>query len=105
MSPLRLGALAWPVEPTGGLAGFAAKLDHWLGQAVGRADLVLLPEYACVELGPALSGGAVPDEAAELRAMVEAAPAVLGGHARGRPAARALAAAGQPADARKATAW
>jgi predicted amidohydrolase len=77
MSPLRLGALAWPVEPTGGIAGFAAKLDHWLRQAAGRADLVLLPEYACVELGPALSGGTAPDEAAELRAMVEAAPAVL----------------------------
>jgi predicted amidohydrolase len=77
VSPLRLGALAWPVEPTTGLAGFAAKLDHWLAQAAGRADLVLLPEYACVELGPALSGGTVPDEAAELRAMVAAAPAVL----------------------------
>lgn len=77
MTALRLGALAWPVEPTASLDAFAAKLDHWLGQAVGQADLVLLPEYACVELGPALSGGTAPDEAAELRAMVAAAPAVL----------------------------
>ncbi|WP_431269832.1 carbon-nitrogen hydrolase family protein [Dankookia sp. P2] len=77
MTALRLGALAWPVEPTADVARFAAKLDHWLGQAAGRADLVLLPEYACVELGPALAGSTAPDEATELRAMVAAAPAVL----------------------------
>jgi len=78
VTPLRLGVLAWPVEPTAGLAAFAAKLDHWLAQAAGRADLVLLPEYACVELGPALAGGGAPDAAAELRAVLEAAPAILG---------------------------
>ncbi len=77
MTPLRLGVLAWPVAPTGSLAAFAARLDHWLAQAAGRADLVLLPEYACVELGPALAGGGAPDAASELRAVLEAAPAIL----------------------------
>ncbi|WP_240756635.1 carbon-nitrogen hydrolase family protein [Roseicella aquatilis] len=76
MTALRLGALAWPVGRPAGLGDFAARLDHWLGQAAGQADLALLPEYACVELGPALAGR-VADEAAELRAMVAAAPEVL----------------------------
>lgn len=76
MTALRLGVLAWPVGRPAGVAEFAARLDRWLAQAAGRADLVLLPEYACVELGTALSGQ-VADEAAELRAIVQAAPAVL----------------------------
>ncbi|MDO9706749.1 carbon-nitrogen hydrolase family protein [Paracraurococcus lichenis] len=76
MTALRLGTLAWPVERTSGLAGYAAKLDRLLAEAAGRADLCLMPEYACVELGPALAGTEA-DEAAELRAMVQAAPAVL----------------------------
>lgn len=72
MTPLRLGLLAWPVGRPADVAGFAARLDGFVAEAAGRADLLLLPEYACVEIaaGPA-------DEAAELRAMVAAAPAVL----------------------------
>ncbi|MCB4824725.1 carbon-nitrogen hydrolase family protein [Roseicella aerolata] len=77
MSALRIGALAWPVGRPESVADFAARLDHWLSQAAGRADLALLPEYACVELGTALSGSGTADEAAELRAMVAAAPAIL----------------------------
>ncbi|RAI58958.1 carbon-nitrogen hydrolase family protein [Roseicella frigidaeris] len=77
MTALRLGALAWPVGRPADIGDFAARLDHWLGQAAGRIDLALLPEYACVELGAALAGRVVADEAAELRAMVGAAPAIL----------------------------
>jgi predicted amidohydrolase len=77
VTALRLGALAWPVERPASVADFADKLDHWLARAAGQADLALLPEYACVELGTALSGSATADEAAELRAMVAAAPDIL----------------------------
>ena len=75
---ITLATLAWPVEPTRGIAAYAAKLDHWVGAAKsGGADLVLMPEYACVELGAALAGNAARDAATELRAMVDAAEDIL----------------------------
>jgi predicted amidohydrolase len=74
---MRLATLAWPVEPTPDVAAYAAKLDHWAAEAKrADADLLHMPEYACVELGAALAGGA-PDAATELRAMVEQAEAIL----------------------------
>ncbi|WP_149537956.1 carbon-nitrogen hydrolase family protein [Siccirubricoccus phaeus] len=76
MSALRLASLAWPVERTPDVAAYAAKLAALVAEAAPRADLLVMPEYACVELGTALSGQ-VADEAAELRAMVAAAPALL----------------------------
>jgi predicted amidohydrolase len=76
--PLTLACLAWPVEPLADVAAYAAKLDAWCAEAKARgADLLLAPEYACVELGAALAGVAMADEAAELRAMVAAADVVL----------------------------
>ena len=78
MTPLTLAVLAWPVEPTASIAAYGEKLDHWVGQAkAGGADLVLMPEYACVELGAALAGRNAPDAATELRAMVAAAEGIL----------------------------
>lgn len=77
MTALRLACLAWPVEPTASVAAYAAKLDALVAAAAPQADLLLMPEYACVELGSALSGATAPDEAAELRAMVAVAPEVL----------------------------
>jgi predicted amidohydrolase len=74
---LRLGLLQYPVERPEGVAAWAAKLDRWLDEATGRAELLVLPEYACVELGAALAATAAPDEAAELRAMVGVAEEVL----------------------------
>jgi predicted amidohydrolase len=77
-APLRLALLQYPVERPEGVAAFGAKLDRWLAHAsAGGADIAVLPEYACVELGAALTGSDVADEAAELAAMVEAAPAIL----------------------------
>jgi len=74
---MRLATLAWPVEPTPDIAAYAARLDHWAGAARdGGADLLHMPEYACVELGAALAGGA-PDAATELRAMVAHSEAIL----------------------------
>jgi len=77
MKPLRLGVLAWPVTRSASVAEFGRKLDFWLDQARGNADLCMLPEYACVELGAALAGITEPDEAQELAAMVAHADAIL----------------------------
>jgi predicted amidohydrolase len=77
VTPLRLGLLQYPVERPASVADWAAKLDAWLEQAAPRADLLMLPEYACVELGAGLVGGEATDEKTELAAMVEAAPAIL----------------------------
>jgi len=74
---LRLGLLQYPVEKPGSVAAFGAKLDHWIAQAKDRADLLVLPEYACVELGAALVGRDATDEATELAAMVAHADAIL----------------------------
>jgi predicted amidohydrolase len=75
--PLRLGLLQYPVERPDSVAAFAQKLDNWLAQARGHADLCVLPEYACVELGAALSGASPAEEAAELAAMVAHAEPIL----------------------------
>ncbi|MFC7688716.1 nitrilase-related carbon-nitrogen hydrolase [Paeniroseomonas aquatica] len=72
MTALRLGVLAWPVGNPRDVAGYAARLEGFVAEAAGRADLLLMPEYASVELA---AGGA--GEAGELRAMVAEAPAVL----------------------------
>lgn len=77
MKPLRLGLLQYPVERPAGIAAFGAKLDHWLAKAAPRADLLVLPEYACVELGAALVGRDATDEATELAAMIAAADDIL----------------------------
>jgi predicted amidohydrolase len=77
LSPIRLGLLAWPIERPASVGEFGAKLDHWLAQARDRADLCVLPEYACVELGAALAGNQAPDEATELAAMVAHADDIL----------------------------
>lgn len=80
MRPLRLGLLQYPVERPAGLPALAAKLDRWLAEGrAGGAELLVLPEYACVELGASLcrAGGAEATEAAELAAMVEAADGIL----------------------------
>lgn len=75
--PLRLGLLQYPVERPASIAAWGAKLDHWIAQAKARADLLVLPEYACVELGAALVGRDGTDEATELAAMVANADAIL----------------------------
>ena len=68
---MKLAVLGWAVGRPASLADFAARLDTRIGEAAG-ADLLLLPEYACMEL--ALGSGA----RAELADMVGRAAAVLG---------------------------
>lgn len=86
-APLRLGLLQYGVGRPGSVADFARALEARLEAGRAQADLLVLPEYACVELGAALAGGEATDEARELAAMVEAAPAIL---AAMRDAARRL---------------
>lgn len=75
---LRLALLQYPVERPGSVAAWEAKLDRWLDEARARgAEMAVLPEYACVELGSALAGRSPAGEAEELAAMVAAAPAIL----------------------------
>ena len=75
-TPIRLGLLQYPVGRPASIADFAARLDRWLEQGRASADLLVLPEYAAVELGAALNAGEAT-EAAELAAMITAAPAIL----------------------------
>jgi predicted amidohydrolase len=74
---LRLGLLQYPVERPASIAAFGAKLDRWIARAAPHAELLVLPEYACVELGAALVGRDATDEATELAAMVAHADAIL----------------------------
>ena len=75
-APIRLGLLQYPVGRPASIAAFAAGLDRWLEEGRAQADLLVLPEYAAVELGAALNDGEAT-EAAELAAMITAAPAIL----------------------------
>jgi predicted amidohydrolase len=55
---MRLAALAWTVERTPTVEGFAQRLDQALGAlATQGVDLVMIPEYAGVEVGAARAGG------------------------------------------------
>lgn len=75
--PLRLGLLQYPVERPASVVAWGAKLDRWIAQAKDHADLLLLPEYACVELAAALVGRDATDEPTELAAMVTNADTIL----------------------------
>nr|WP_246521949.1 carbon-nitrogen hydrolase family protein [Neoroseomonas terrae] len=84
---MRLGLLQYGVGRPASVAAFGRALEARLEEGRTRADLLVLPEYACVELGAALAGGGAVDEAAELAAMVAASPEIL---ATMRAAARRL---------------
>ena len=86
-APLRLGLLQYGVGQPASVADFARALEGRLEQGRTQAELLVLPEYACVELGAALAGGNAADEASELAAMVAAGPEIL---AAMREAARRL---------------
>ena len=76
-APLRLGLLQYGVGRPGSVAEFARALGARVEAGRAGADLLVLPEYACVELGAGLVGGAAGDETRELAAMVQAAPEIL----------------------------
>jgi predicted amidohydrolase len=74
--PLRLASAAWPITAPTSLEVFAAKLDAAVAEAKGGgADLLLLPEYAAMELAAGYKGAG--DVTRELAAICAAAPAIL----------------------------
>jgi len=78
---LRLGVLQYPVGRIAGLDAYAAKLDRLVAAgAAGGAGLLLMPEYACMEVaaafpgtGPAAERDTVCAVAADLLAIMRAA--------------------------------
>ena len=71
MSTLRLGALAYPVTAPGTFRAFADKFEGLVAEgARGGGELLLMPEYASMEL--AAAGGDVAAELADICAQREA---------------------------------
>jgi predicted amidohydrolase len=77
VSKLRLGLLQYEVTAPASLDLFAAKLNRLLTEGVaGGASLLVLPEYACMEVAAGFAG--VGDPARELRAVCDVAEELLG---------------------------
>ncbi len=79
---MRLAALAWTIERTPTVDAFAERLDRSLGDLAAQGvDLVMLPEYAGVEVGAARAAGcgagAEVMETATLAAALEGAMAAV----------------------------
>lgn len=73
---MRLGLLQYGVGRPDSVAAFAAKLDALVAEAAGAgAELLVLPEYACVEIASAFTGQA--DLASELDAVTAQTDALL----------------------------
>ncbi len=73
---LRLGVLQYPVTRIASLAEYADKLDRLAAAgAAGGGQLLVMPEYACMETAAAF--GTAPDPAAERDAVCAAAPEIL----------------------------
>lgn len=76
MTPLRLGVLAYGVTRIESLAAYARKLDALVEEGAASADLLLMPEYAPVEIAAAFTAGQA-DVTAELRAACAQATELL----------------------------
>jgi predicted amidohydrolase len=73
---LRLGVLAYPITAPPTFEAFAAKLDTLIAEAAGQgAQLLVLPEYGCVELAAAFPGAG--DLAAEMETICGQRQALL----------------------------
>ena len=73
---LRLGVLQYPVTRIGSLAEYSGKLDRLVAAgAAGGGQLLVMPEYACMETAAAF--GTAPDPAAERDAVCAASPEIL----------------------------
>ena len=78
MTALRLALAQYRVGRPRAVADFATRLDRLAAEAAsGGAGLLLLPEYAAMEVAAALTDSADPH--AELEAVVAHAPALLEG--------------------------
>ena len=65
--PLRLGLLQYAVKRIESLAHFAQRFDALVAEGAAGAELLLMPEYACMEIASALTRE--PDPMAELNAV------------------------------------
>ncbi len=76
---LRVATLAWKIERSVSVEAFAARLERWLSEArAAGAQLILLPEYAAVEVGATVAGGrGAAAELAETVARAEAIEAAM----------------------------
>ncbi len=72
---MRLALAQYPIERPASIAAWRDKLDAWIART-GDAELLVLPEYACVELGVALCGRE-GDAAGEIAAVREAGPEIV----------------------------
>ena len=70
-----VAAISYPIEPVGSVAALAAKLDRLVGAAAGRgAELIVIPEYAAMELTSALPAAIAADLDAQLAALQALVP-------------------------------
>lgn len=76
MTALRLGLLQYGVSRIGGLDDYAAKLDRLVAEGAAQAELLVMPEYACMEVAAAFATAGA-DAHAELEAVCARAEAVL----------------------------
>lgn len=73
---LRVSTAAWPVGPSADWPAYASKVDGFAGDAASHGSrLLVLPEYASMELSSLLTGVAQDDLAAQLDAMQDLLPA------------------------------
>ncbi len=72
---LRLGVHAWAVERVTSLEDYAAHLDRVIAAGAPHADLLVLPEYSCMEVAAALTEESGPE--AELAAACRHSDAIL----------------------------
>ncbi len=78
MTRLRLALAQYMVTGVSGPGAFLDKLDGLLAEAkTGGADMLVLPEYACMELAAGYPGAG--DARAELASVAAAAPDLLAG--------------------------
>jgi predicted amidohydrolase len=76
MTALRLGTLAYPVTAPTSFAAFAEKFDSLVAQGkAGGADMLVMPEYASMELAAAYPGAG--NVSAELDTICAQRPALL----------------------------
>ena len=50
---MKIATAAYPLDPLGSWAEYAAKLSDWVANAAAKgADLAVFPEYGAMELAP-----------------------------------------------------
>jgi len=74
--PLRLGLLQYAVTRITCWDDYAVKLDHLVREGAAGADLLVMPEYACMEIA-ASDGNGIATPLEELQAVCARTPALL----------------------------